>query len=135
MKLTRRYRTRFCYFSKAYLGDPAGFTVTGGLVAAGPAAGACVGACVGALPAAAGRNPRLPGLFSMFAARWLTILASFIADSNKAALRIALRWLVSPCVICWRTPALSRVRFSFASRFSASLKMYHLPLLKRVGCV
>ena len=94
-----------------------------------------MGACDGAVPAAAGRKPRLLGLFSMFAARWLTILASFIAVSNNAALRIDLRWFVSPCVICWRTPALSRVRFSLASHFSASLKMYHLPLLKRVGCV
>ena len=55
-----------------YLGDPEGFTVTGELVAddvvaAGLAAAA--GVCVGALPCAAGRNPRLPGLLSMFVAR------------------------------------------------------------------
>ena len=71
----------------------------------------------------------------MLAARLFTIFASLIATSNNAPLRICLRWFVSPCVICCRTPGLSRVKFSVVSRFSASLKMYHLPLGKRTGSV
>jgi hypothetical protein len=44
-----------------------------------------------AAPGEAGRNPRLPGLLSMFAARLLTIFASFIAVSKRAAFKISLR--------------------------------------------
>src|SRR5262249_29426908 len=81
--------------STDYLFAFAGFTVTGELVAAGlVAAGGCVGACVGCelvAPAAAGRSPRLPGLFSMLVARLFEIFASFMAVSSNAALRICLR--------------------------------------------
>ena len=88
--------------TRVYFGDAAGFTATGeevalddGCVAA--ADGDDTGCDAGAwAPGGAGRKPRLLGLLSMFAARLLTIFASFIAVSNKAAFKICFRWLVRP---------------------------------------
>ena len=62
-------------------------------------AGAVVGGVVpGALdpgdataPGDAGLSPRLLGVLSIVPARLLTILASFIATSSRAALRISFR--------------------------------------------
>ena len=73
------------------LGDAAGLTVTGELVAA--AGVDCVaGLAAGCEPVEpAGRNPRLLGLFNICTARLLTIFASLIAVSSNAALRICLR--------------------------------------------
>ena len=69
----RKFRNYLCAFAplreKTYLGDPAGLAVAGELVTDALGEGACVGDCVGALPSAAGRSPRLPGLFSMLEAR------------------------------------------------------------------
>lgn len=95
----RSHHLCFVLFFVAYFGEAAGLTLTGelvavGLVAAGLADGCCVGAGDDAEPVAAspaGRSPRLLGLLSMLAARLLLIRASFIATSNKAALRICLR--------------------------------------------
>ena len=118
---TRGNLNTYAYF----VGDAAGLTVTGELVADGAvgcdAAGLAAG-CDPALPA--GRKPRLLGLLNICDARLLRIFASFIAVSNNAVFRICFRWLVRPCVICCRTPGLSSVRFSVVSRRSASLKMY-----------
>ena len=67
---------------------PAGVEVDGGVAV--EAGGVAVDA--GWDPAEpAGRKPRLLGLFSMFAARLLTIFASLIAVSSNAAFRICLR--------------------------------------------
>src|SRR5215472_10932327 len=117
-----------------FTGDVAGLTIAaGGFVAEafGTAAGLDAGGfapVTGLAPCrAAGRKPRLLGLFSKSAARLLTIFASFIATSISAAVRMSLRWLVNSTVICCRTFGLSSVRFPVRNCFSCSLKMYQRP--------
>jgi len=140
-RANRASNTRTGKQHEVYFGDAAGFTPTGEEVALDAGCDAAAdgddnGRVAGAwAPGGAGRKPRLLGLLSIFAARLLTTFASFIAVSNKAAFKICFRWLVRPWVICWRTPGLSSVRFSVLNRRSASLKMYHLPLLNLIGCV
>src|SRR5207245_9615439 len=97
-----------------YFAGDAAFVGDAGAFAAGDALELVGAALLAGLAAAAeaGRRPRLLGLVSMFAARLLTIFASVRATSTKAAFRISLRWFVKAIVICWRTPWLSRVRFS-----------------------
>jgi hypothetical protein len=63
--------------------------VAGGFVVAVLAAGEATA------PGAAGRSPRLLGLFSMVPARLLTIFASFMATSTRAAFRMSDRCFMS----------------------------------------
>ena len=78
-----------------YFGELLAWGLAAGLGASvGLEAPCCVAAGAAGAPGEAGRNPRLPGLVNMFAARLLLIFASFIATSSKAALRISFRWLI-----------------------------------------
>src|SRR4051812_39132208 len=115
--------TRHCYFvGEAVFVALPGEAAAAGLAVAwgdGEDAGEAPGEEAGEPPISGGAACRMEliisGLASMFSARLLTIFASFIATSSRAAFRIFLRCSVRACVICWRTPGLSNVRFSFWS--------------------
>ena len=81
------FRDHFFAGDEVPTGDGAAFAA-GDEAALGDGAGVPAG-LVASVPA--GRKPRLPGLLSMLAAKLLTIFASDVATSSRAAFRISFR--------------------------------------------